>query len=230
VRTGWFLGKTHVVPAESVEVSEQTQRLRLPYTEEKVRNAPAYDADRDISDAEEAEIYQYYGLQSPSATRRSTAAETAIGRHEDSRRPTTPGREEANMQLSEEQLTIGKREVEAGGVRLRKVVRTEVVNRPVELRREEIVIERVPAHGTTARPGEGNFREQEVYIPLRREEAVVQKDVRVREEVHARKESQTETQQVSGQVRKEDVDVERTGEARERGPRQSGTGGGNKSR
>ena len=40
---------------------------------------------------------------------------------------------------------VGKREVEYGGVRLRKVVKTEVVNQPVELTREEIVIERVPA-------------------------------------------------------------------------------------
>jgi len=230
VRTGWFLGKTHVVPAESVEVSELSQRLRLPYTEDKVRNAPAYDADRDISDAEEAEIYRFYGIQPTSSTRRSTAADMTSGQREDQRRTTTPGREEATMQLSEEQLTVGKREVEAGGVRLRKVVRTEVVNRPVELRREEVVIERTPAHGSTTRPGEGSFTEQEVYIPLRREEAVIQKDVRVREEVHARKEKQTETQQVSGQVRKEDVDVERTGEARERGPRQTGTGGGNKPR
>jgi len=255
VRTGWFLGKTHVVPAESVEVSDQSQRLRLPYTEDKVRNAPAIDAESDISDAEEAEIYRYYGIQtgtmasaqrstdmtgSARSAQRSTATDLAdtarttgtstTGRREDNLRTGTAGRDEARMQLSEEQLTVGKREVEAGGVRLRKVVRTETVNRPVELRREEIVIERVPAQGTTARPGEASFREQEVYIPLRREEAVVQKDVRVREEVHARKESQTETQQVSGQVRKEDVDVERTGEARERGPRQTGTGSGNKPR
>jgi len=243
VRTGWFLGKTHVVPAQSVEVSNQRERLRLPYTEEKVRNAPAYDADYDISDAEEDEVNRYYGLPQgmASSARRSTASAdvaatgsagiggtgygtTSTARTEDRPRTGTPGREEATMRLSEEQMTVGKREVEAGGVRLRKVVRTETVNRPVELRREEIVIERVPAHGA---PGtaEGSFREQEVYIPLRREEAVVQKDVRVREEVRARKESQTDTQQVSGQVRREDVDVERTGEARERGPRQTGSGG-----
>ena len=237
VRTGWFLGKTHVVPAASVEVSNQAERLRLPYTEEKVKDAPAYDADADISDAEEAEINRYYGLPTGgmSSTTRSTAADVAstartgmpsstTGQRQDIRTGTR-GREEASMQLSEEQLTVGKREVEAGGVRLRKIVRTETVNRPVELRREEIVIERVPAQNTPGRSTEGSFKEQEVYIPLRREEAVVQKEVRVREEVRARKESQTETQQVSGQVRKEDVDVQRTGEARERSPRQTGSGG-----
>ena len=98
---------------------------------------------------------------------------------------------------------------------MRKVVRTEVVNQPVELRREEVIIERVPAHGT-ASTTKGSFQEQEVYIPLRREEAVVEKEVRVREEIRAHKESQTDTQQVTERVRREDVDIERSGEAKER--------------
>src|SRR4051812_27790295 len=44
--------------------------------------------------------------------------------------------------LYEESLNVGKREVEAGAVRLRKIVRTETVNQPVELRHEEVVIDR----------------------------------------------------------------------------------------
>ena len=41
----------------------------------------------------------------------------------------------------------------------------------MELRREEVVIERVPAN-EVGRAREASFDEQEVYIPLRREEAV----------------------------------------------------------
>jgi len=242
VRTGWFLGKTHVVPAESVEVSEQGQRLRLPYSAEKVKSAPAYDADIDVTEAQEREVYSYYGLsnrtgnmmgRSSSALDRTdetattsdyTGRTAGIGAGtsaaETGRRATREGQEEATLKLSEEQLRIGKREVEAGGIRLRKVVRTEIVNQPVELRREDVIIERVPAAGATTG---GSFEEQEVYIPLRREEAVVEKEVRVREEVRARKESQTDTQQVTEQVRREDVDIERTGEAKERNPRRDRT-------
>jgi len=240
VRTGWFLGKTHVVPTESVDVSEQSQRLRLPYSEEKVKSAPAYDAESDMTDEKENEIYNYYGLSARSSTRTGPSASPAgmVGptpgavsgsaraegyerpdptrsTAEAARRLDRPGQNEATLQLSEEQLRVGKREVEAGGVRLRKVVRTEVVNQPVELRREEVIIERVPARGT-ASTTKGSFQEQEVYIPLRREEAVVEKEVRVREEVRARKESQTDTQQVTERVRREDVDIERSGEAKER--------------
>jgi uncharacterized protein (TIGR02271 family) len=229
VRTGWFLGKTHVVPAESVEVNERDQRLRLPYSEERVKDAPAYDADSEMTEEEEEEIDRFYGVQGRGVTAGVTAggmsaferrgpesAQSGRASERGEHRGPVAGREEATLQLGEERIVVGKREVEAGGVRLRKVVRTEVVNQPVELRREEVVIERVPAD--PARSGQSaTFEEQEVYIPLRREEAVVRKETRVREEVHARKESQTDTQQVTERVRKEDVQVERTGEAKERG-------------
>jgi uncharacterized protein (TIGR02271 family) len=222
VRTGWLLGKTHVVPASSVEVSEHSRRIRLPYPEDKVKNAPAYDSEAEMTEDKEHEIYRFYGISagagaSMASNRAQTTASKPSGTSMTEARREARGTEEASLRLAEEQLRIGKREVEAGGVRLRKVVRTETVNQPVELRREEIVIERVPSGQTGAGATQHAFEEQEVYIPLRREEAVVQKEVRVREEVRARKESQTDTQNVTESVRKEDVDIERTGEARERG-------------
>jgi len=250
IRTGWFIGKTHVVPAQSVEVNDRDQRLRLPYSEDKVKEAPAYDAEDEMSKQMEGEVYQYYGLNpsgtgagmtdsttartgssssmagstsgmAGSASNMTGAARSNADLSRGTARPETVGpgqrRDEATMQLSEEQLRVNKREVEAGGVRLRKVIRTQVVNQPVELRREEIVIERVPANQARA-AGRAAFEEQEVYIPLRREEAVVEKETRVREEVHARKESQTNTENVSDRVRREDIEIERTGEAKERTP------------
>ena len=72
-----------------------------------------------------------------------------------------------------------------------------------------------PAKQSTGRTFEG----EEFYIPLRREEAVVQKEARVREEVRVRKETQSERQQVSEQVRREDVEIETSGDARKTGTR-----------
>ncbi|HET6344936.1 MAG TPA: YsnF/AvaK domain-containing protein, partial [Myxococcota bacterium] len=109
--------------------------------------------------------------------------------------------------LKEERVRVGKQEVEAGGYRLRKVVRTEVVEQPVELRREELVIERVPV--TEAGEVTEPIAEDEVYIPLRREEAVVGKDVRVREEVRAHKQVAVDTERVAEQVAREEVEVEK---------------------
>ncbi|MDB5105807.1 MAG: hypothetical protein JWP91_3496 [Fibrobacteres bacterium] len=113
---------------------------------------------------------------------------------------------ERTIPLSEERLNVQKRQVEAGGVRLRKIIRTETVNQPVELQHEEIEIERVPASGT-ARPGD--FQEEEIYVPLRREEVDVSKDAQVREEVRVNKRTETERSQIKESLRKEDVEVDR---------------------
>ena len=64
------------------------------------------------------------------------------------------------------------------------------------------MIERVPAG--QAKPGNKAFSQEEIYIPLRREEPVVQKEGHVTEEVRATKRKQTEKQTVSEQVRKEE--------------------------
>ena len=52
---------------------------------------------------------------------------------------------EADIALHKEELVVGKREVSNGGVLIRTVVQTENVSQPVDLRREEYVIERIPA-------------------------------------------------------------------------------------
>ena len=57
---------------------------------------------------------------------------------------------------------------------------------------------------------EAEFSEEEIYVPLRREEAVVQKEAHVREEVRLGKREEREKQTVSETVRKEDVQIEQT--------------------
>ncbi len=117
--------------------------------------------------------------------------------------------DEIQIVLHEEQLRVGKREVSAGEVQLRKTVHTEQVNVPVELRREDVTIERVAA--TDVRPGAvtSDFKEEVIDVPLTREEAVVSKEAHVTGAVRLHKTAETETQQVSETVRKEDVEVVR---------------------
>src|SRR5262249_8779811 len=90
--------------------------------------------------------------------------------------------EDTHIPLHEEELHVGKREVDGGGVRLRKIVRTEKVQQGVDLRHEEIVIERVPARDMKV--SAKAFQNEEFYIPLRYEEAVVEKEAHVREDYH----------------------------------------------
>lgn len=197
VRTGWLgMGRTHVIPAQRAEVSESRQQIRVPYTKEQIKDAPDYDSQAQLQSADEDRIGTYYGGH---GFRREGWLENLKDRRAADRT------DETHVQLKEEQLRVGKREVEAGGVRLRKVVRTETVNQPVELKREEIVVERVPGRGQAPT---GEFREEEIYVPLRHEEAVIGKEAHVIEEVRIGKKSTTEQQNISDTVRKEDVEIE----------------------
>jgi uncharacterized protein (TIGR02271 family) len=213
VKTSWFSGKHHVIPAHSARVDRQRERIWVPFSEQAVKDAPAFDPDCELSDANEREIDEYYGRhghQRRAQMQSQTGTQANLGTQQRTGRETN----EATVKLSEEQLKVGKREVEAGGIRLRKIIRTETVNQPVTLKREEVIVERVPASEARA-TGERCFEQEEIYVPLRREEAVIQKEARVREEVRVRKEAQQDQQTITENVRREDVEIERQGEARE---------------
>lgn len=204
VKTTWLVGKTHIFPAQGMQVNHRREIIRAPYPTDVIKNAPTFDPGAELTEAQQQEIYNYYrahGLQRSAGVGAAVAAQQQRAQ----------SREETAIPLAEERLKVGKREVEAGGVRLRKIVRTETVNQPVELKREEVVIERVP--GQRAASSGQSFSGEDVFIPLRREEAVVQKEAVVREEVRVRKTAETERQNIAEQVRKEDVEIQESGDA-----------------
>ena len=210
VRTGWLgLGKAHVVPAHSAHVSDSTRKIRLPYTADAIKNAPSFESQADIDDTAETRIAEYYrgygytGDVSCGCSTEDVAKTAKTGRVTE---------DEVRIPLTKEEVKVTKREVEAGGVRLRKIIRTETVNQPVELQREEIIVERVPAKDRPSRTDVA-FREEEIYVPLRREEAVIEKVARTTEEVRVAKKRSTEHRDVSETVRREDVDIQRQGDA-----------------
>jgi uncharacterized protein (TIGR02271 family) len=116
--------------------------------------------------------------------------------------------------LYQESLAVGTRQVEQGTVRLRKVVKTETVNQPIQLRKETVVIEREPASGESSADMSKAFQEgQETVIQLWREEPVVETKIVPAGQVVARRQFETEQTSVQRQVRKEDIDVDKSGEA-----------------
>jgi uncharacterized protein (TIGR02271 family) len=109
----------------------------------------------------------------------------------------------------EEQLNVGKREVQRGGVR----IFTRTTERPVEenvtLREEHARVERhrVDRPATEAELGNA-FEEKSVELRETAEEPVVAKTARVVEEVDVDKEVSTRTETVRDTVRRRDVEVE----------------------
>jgi len=123
-------------------------------------------------------------------------------------------RGEMHIPRVEEEMQVGKREVRAGEVDVRKHVETEHVKQPVEVRREEVDIERRPVSGQRAANTE--IGEREVRIPVSEEEVVVGKRPVVREEIVLRKRDLGETRTAEADLRRERVDIETKGDVRTR--------------
>jgi uncharacterized protein (TIGR02271 family) len=154
--------------------------------------------------SEDVEIVKNPDLSDPrfsTVPRRSTAMEGKSA--ERASRPQTETSTDT-LNLAKEELVVGKRDVDAGGVFLQKVIRTENATQPIELRREEFAIERAPLEGQLE---SADFSQRQIKLNLTREEAVAGTRNYVAETVRVRKQLQTDKQIVSGSVRKEAVEI-----------------------
>jgi uncharacterized protein (TIGR02271 family) len=121
------------------------------------------------------------------------------------------GEEEAmRLVLNEEQLAIGKREVSGGEVGVRKHVETEHVHENVQLRHEEVDVERRPITDGYSAAGNATIGEdEEIRLKLHAEEAVVEKRVVPTEELVVRKREVVENQPIDTTLRRETAEVDR---------------------
>jgi uncharacterized protein (TIGR02271 family) len=110
------------------------------------------------------------------------------------------------IQVVEEQLVVGKREVERGGVRVRSYVTEVPVHEQIRLRSERVSVERRPVDRAVDADA---FREQSIEMTRTDEEAVVEKTARIVEEVVISKSAEERVEQISDTVRHTDVVVER---------------------
>ena len=123
-----------------------------------------------------------------------------------------PGRnvgdaDDVRVQRTEEELKAGTREREAGGVNVRKSVRTERERIRVPKNREEVSVERVPVEeGREA--SEGEIGEDEVRMPVSEEEVVVEKRPVAKEEIRIRKDVVEDEEVIEEDVRREEIDIE----------------------
>jgi stress response protein YsnF len=134
--------------------------------------------------------------------------------------------EEERIPIVEEELRVGKREVERGGARVRSYIREIPVHEEVTLREEHVQVERRPVAAGTTATGTGTgtgtgagvigsaaasadaLRERTIDMVEKAEEAVVQKVANVREEVVVSKTVEERTQQIEDTVRRTEVEIE----------------------
>jgi uncharacterized protein (TIGR02271 family) len=223
VNTGLFGTKKNFVPLRGASTTGED--VRVPVVKEQVKDAPQIDTGQELSEEEERRLFEHYGV--PYTTEGTTTArggedtereigapperggsEGAVGRD-----VSDPKTDDA-MTRSEEEVRVGTRERERGRLRLHKYVVTEEVQQTVPVRREEIRVEREPitdANLEAATSGP-EISEEEHEVVLHEEEPVVEKRVVPKERVRMEKDTTTDEQRVSEEVRKEKVDVDDTRE------------------
>jgi uncharacterized protein (TIGR02271 family) len=230
VNTGMFGTKSSFVPLQ--EAAEDGDTLRVPYDKSQVKDAPRMDPDGELSQDDESTLYAHYGLgysesrsdsglpeggpgAGVSAGTRGTGETSpggdaslggapAVG--DDTSGPVTDNA----MTRSEEELRVGKTEQEAGRVRLKKYVVEDEVTETVPVKREEVRIEREPvtdANAGAATDGPA-ISEEEHEVVLHEEQAIVDKQAVPKERVRLDKDTHVEEEQVSGTVRKEQIDID----------------------
>jgi uncharacterized protein (TIGR02271 family) len=115
-----------------------------------------------------------------------------------------------SIQVLEERLRVGKREVAAGAVRVRSYVVERPVEEQVRLHEERITLDRRPVDRVATSADVGAFQERTIEAHATAEEAVVSKTAHVVEEIGIHKEASDRTETVRDSVRHTEVEVEDT--------------------
>jgi uncharacterized protein (TIGR02271 family) len=108
-----------------------------------------------------------------------------------------------------EEAQIRKREVERGRVRIEKTVHTDTEQVDVALLRERVQVERVPVERYVEAPEEPHYRDDTYVIPVMEEVLVVEKRLRVREEIHVIATRDEVPHRESVELRREEVEITR---------------------
>ncbi|MGA6165358.1 PRC and DUF2382 domain-containing protein [Amycolatopsis magusensis] len=241
VKTGLFGHRESFVPLNGADLANDG--LHVQVDKDQVTDAPQIDADGHLSPEDSGELYRYYGLPmqrdragEDRADRKrdnmrrdkaemggmagTTGAAGMTGKDKDAtaakheHRDAKKQRGGEDMIRSEERFNVGTEEVEAGRVRLRKYVVTEEQQVSVPVSHEEVRIEREPI--TDGEAGKARIGEAEQDVILHAEKPVVRKEAVPVERVRMGKERVTDTETVTGELRKEQIEIDDDSKLRDR--------------
>ena len=147
------------------------------------------------------------GWEAPAAGATTGALFGGQDRDMDKNRAMGSSNEEV-IPVIEEQLVVGKRETERGGVRVRSYVTEKPMHEQVRLRQEHVDVQRRNVDQPLSSVEGDAFRERTIEMTETNEEAVVSKNARVVEEVVVSKTAGERVEDINENVRRTDVEVE----------------------
>ncbi len=183
-----------------INIDERTEQWKSRGWSEYDETAPA------MSDTEIEEERRQYATGTPSATLATDRMVTGSAATD-----STAGSKEATIPVIQEELQVGKRQVDRGGVRVYQRVSETPVDETVRLREEQVRVERRPVDQPASAADLAAFKEGTIEVRETAEEPVIAKTARVVEEVVVGKEARERTEEIHDTVRRTDVEVEQLG-------------------
>jgi len=147
--------------------------------------------------------WDYAGTGTAASTTEPTAL-AGLGREGN-----VSGEREEVIPIVEENLVVGKRDVNRGGVRVRSYVSETPVHEQIRLRNERVNVERRSVDQPLSAADGDAFRERTIDMTATGEEAVVGKNARVVEEVVISKTAEEHVETIDDTVRKTEVEIDR---------------------
>jgi uncharacterized protein (TIGR02271 family) len=215
VNTGLFGTRENFVPLRGSRIDGDD--LVLPFEKDIVKDSPEIAYTSHLEPDEEQALYAYYErylrTNGDRAEYEQTTGTADVGRRNSKRGKglnTSDSRTDDAMTRSEEHLRVGTEKVEAGRAKLRKYVVTEQQSVEIPVSRQEVRVEREPitdASRADALSG-AEITEEEHEVVLYEERPVVATEAVPVERVRLGTETVTEKETVSGEVRKERVEID----------------------
>jgi stress response protein YsnF len=109
------------------------------------------------------------------------------------------------VEVVKENVEVGKRQVQTGGIKVRSRIVEKPVEETINLKEENVNVERIPVDRVA---GEGDFSEQEIEMRENAEVPVVNKEARIVEEITLSKETEERDETIHDTVRETKVEVD----------------------
>lgn len=205
--------KEIVVPIGIAELHHDDDDVILPgVTAEQLRALPEYDDDS-FDTNYESTVRNIFAGAAGATLASGTSQDADFYSHDHFNddnlyRNRRQQRESEVIPVIREELEVGKREVETGGVRLRSRIVEQEVSEDIHLRQERVNVESREVD-RSATDDDFNRAETELEMREREEVPVVHKEARVVEEISLNKEVTERDEVINDTLRSTEVDVDR---------------------
>lgn len=193
-----------LIPIGVAQLHEKDDDVIIPnITAEQLRALPQYDADH-FSQEHEHSIRNVFAGAGVAGAAGSMYDHDDYNEDNLYRNRRQAGSDET-IPVIRENLEIGKREVETGGVRVHTQIVEEEAVAHVNLREEHVQVERVPVDRAAT---DADLREDQIEMTERGEVPVVNKEARVVEEITLSKEVTERDETIHDTLRQTEVDID----------------------